>query len=312
MLEDAQGRAESVFCICDPRRTEKGAYFMVEFGEKVKQIREEKGMTQQTLAEKLYVTRQAVSRWECGARYPDLLTAKKIAKLLDVSLDELLSGEKLQEDIEKEPVLAQPVENIVQTALYAGAAVIYLLLCTFSIYAGLGLSEASGTPAGKITLVTISSDLTRIVYFIAAMKGLILSVRNKLTAKKVGIIMSIPYVLAAISFLMTFAEMQIKSNGYMNSLGWLSGFFAPLFFAACIALFFGQKEQRMPLGVVEGICALTICYLAYGYMFRFGNFTDLGFAVTTVHMAGKISMSALLGYQAYVWNRKKKTAYRGN
>lgn len=44
----------------------KGAYFMVEFGEKLKQIREEKGMTQQTLAEKLYVTRQAVSRWECG------------------------------------------------------------------------------------------------------------------------------------------------------------------------------------------------------------------------------------------------------
>ncbi|MDE7259293.1 MAG: helix-turn-helix domain-containing protein, partial [Lachnospiraceae bacterium] len=65
---------------------------MVEFGEKVKQIREERGMTQQTLAEKLYVTRQAVSRWERGARYPELLTAKKIARVLNVSLDELLSG----------------------------------------------------------------------------------------------------------------------------------------------------------------------------------------------------------------------------
>lgn len=67
---------------------------MVEFGEKIKHIREEKGMTQQTLAEKLYVTRQAVSRWECGARYPDLLTAKKIAKILNVSLDELLGAMK--------------------------------------------------------------------------------------------------------------------------------------------------------------------------------------------------------------------------
>lgn len=46
---------------------------------KVKQIREDRGMTQQSLAEKLYVTRQAVSRRECGAIYPDLLTAKKIA-----------------------------------------------------------------------------------------------------------------------------------------------------------------------------------------------------------------------------------------
>lgn len=50
---------------------------MVEFGKKIKQLREEKGMTQQTLAELLYVTRQAVSRWECGARVPDLLTVKK-------------------------------------------------------------------------------------------------------------------------------------------------------------------------------------------------------------------------------------------
>ena len=124
--------------------------------------------------------------------------------------------------------------------------------------------------------------------------------------------MSIPYVLAAISFLMTFAEMQIKGNGYMNVFGWLSDFFVPIFFAACIALFFGQKVQRIPLGIVEGICALTICYLAYGYMLRFRNFTDLGFVVTTVHMAGKISMSALLGYQAYVWNRKKKKAYAEN
>ena len=72
---------------------------MVEFGEKLKQIREEKGLTQQSLAEKLYVTRQAVSRWECGARYPDLLTAKKIATILNTSLDELLSGEELKENI---------------------------------------------------------------------------------------------------------------------------------------------------------------------------------------------------------------------
>lgn len=96
---------------------------MLEFGEKVKQIREERGMTQQSLAEKLYVTRQAVSRWECGARYPDLLTAKKISAILEVPLDELLSGEELRENVEKEPVLAQPVEAIVQTTLYAIAAI---------------------------------------------------------------------------------------------------------------------------------------------------------------------------------------------
>ncbi len=63
---------------------------MVEFGEQLKKAREAKGMTQQTLAEHLYVTRQAVSRWERGDRYPDLITAKKLAAFLDVSLDDLL------------------------------------------------------------------------------------------------------------------------------------------------------------------------------------------------------------------------------
>ena len=37
---------------------------MAEFGENLKRVREEKGITQQTLADYLYVTRQAVSRWE--------------------------------------------------------------------------------------------------------------------------------------------------------------------------------------------------------------------------------------------------------
>ncbi len=67
---------------------------MIEFGENLKRSREAKDITQQTLADQLYVTRQAVSRWENGARYPDLLTAKKLAGLLDTFLDELLSGEE--------------------------------------------------------------------------------------------------------------------------------------------------------------------------------------------------------------------------
>ena len=52
---------------------------MAEFGENIRRAREELGITQQTLADKLYVTRQAVSRWENGSRYPDLMTAKKLA-----------------------------------------------------------------------------------------------------------------------------------------------------------------------------------------------------------------------------------------
>ena len=68
---------------------------MAEFGENIRKAREELGITQQTLADKLYVTRQAVSRWENGSRYPDLLTAKALAKSLDTSLDDLLADDDL-------------------------------------------------------------------------------------------------------------------------------------------------------------------------------------------------------------------------
>ena len=68
---------------------------MIEFGEKLKSLRESKGITQQTLADQLYVTRQAVSRWECGARYPDLLTAKRIAQALDTKKKKGLAHKEL-------------------------------------------------------------------------------------------------------------------------------------------------------------------------------------------------------------------------
>lgn len=265
---------------------------MVEFGEKLKQIREERGMTQQTLAEKLYVTRQAVSRWECGARYPDLLTAKKIATILDISLDELLSGEELKENVEKEPILARPIENIMQTVLYTVAAIIYFLLCIFSIYSYLRPNEALvNTPAGQITLVTISADIIRVVHFIATAFGLYLSARS-------------------VSFAMTYIDMQIKGNGCMDIWVWITDFVVPLAFAVCIVLFFGLKERRLPLIIIWGISLLTLGYLAHIYKIRFMRFTDLGFVVTTVHMVGKMGMATLLAYQAYVWEKKRKIAYR--
>lgn len=284
---------------------------MVEFGEKVKQLREEKGMTQQTMAENLYVTRQAVSRWECGARYPDLLTAKKIARILDVSLDELLSGEEIKEKVEKEPVLAKPVENIFQTVLYTAAAMIYLLLCVFSLYSYLRPNAALvNSPLGKISMIEVSSDINRILYFAAAVSGLILSIKNKLTAEMTGRIMCVPYLAASLSFLITYIDMRIKNNGHMDFMGWLTDFIIPLIFAVIVILFFELKERRIPFEVVLMICILTTGYLIYVYKCKFMRFTDLGFVVTTVGMAGKIGMAVLLGYQAYVWDKKKKIAYK--
>ena len=100
---------------------------MVEFGEQLRRAREAKGMTQQSLAEQLYVTRQSVSRWECGDRYPDLLTTKKISQILEVSLDDLLSGKEMIKVVERNPVIENKVANMIMTVLYAFAALLYLI-----------------------------------------------------------------------------------------------------------------------------------------------------------------------------------------
>ena len=61
------------------------------FGEKLKILRTNAHLTQDQLADKLYVSRTAVSKWESGRGYPNIESLKAIAKLFSLTLDELLS-----------------------------------------------------------------------------------------------------------------------------------------------------------------------------------------------------------------------------
>ena len=63
------------------------------FGKNLIQLRKMHQLTQEALAEKIGVTRQAVAKWESGDSVPDLQTGQKLAEVLNVSLDELVSFE---------------------------------------------------------------------------------------------------------------------------------------------------------------------------------------------------------------------------
>ena len=67
----------------------------MEFNEKLQQLRKQNNLTQEQLAEKLYVSRTAISKWESGKGYPNIESLKSISKLFSVSIDDLLSGEEL-------------------------------------------------------------------------------------------------------------------------------------------------------------------------------------------------------------------------
>ena len=67
----------------------------MEFNEKLQKLRTNENLTQEELAEKLYVSRTAISKWESGRGYPSIDSLKAIAKYFHVTIDELIGGEEI-------------------------------------------------------------------------------------------------------------------------------------------------------------------------------------------------------------------------
>jgi transcriptional regulator with XRE-family HTH domain len=68
---------------------------IMELNEKLHELRKQKGLTQEELAELLFVSRTAVSKWESGRGYPNIDSLKAIATFFHVTIDELLSSDEL-------------------------------------------------------------------------------------------------------------------------------------------------------------------------------------------------------------------------
>ena len=67
----------------------------MELNEKLQDLRKQKGLTQEELAEALFVSRTAISKWESGRGYPNIDSLEATAKFFGVTIDELLSGDEL-------------------------------------------------------------------------------------------------------------------------------------------------------------------------------------------------------------------------
>ena len=80
-------------------------------GKFILKLRKEKGMTQQELADKLNVTDRAVSHWENGRSLPDVSLFKPLCEVFEISVNELISGEKLSKD----KLIKKSDENIINT-----------------------------------------------------------------------------------------------------------------------------------------------------------------------------------------------------
>ncbi len=105
----------------------------MELSEKIQKLRKEHNMTQEQFAEKLFVSRTAVSKWETGRGMPSMESLQMIAKLFHITLDELLSTEEIVVIAESENK-----ENIKRFASYMDgvinlAALLGLLLPLYKV-----------------------------------------------------------------------------------------------------------------------------------------------------------------------------------
>lgn len=159
---------------------------MIEFGEQLRRAREAKGMTQQSLAEQLFVTRQAVSRWECGDRYPDLLTTKKISIILDVSLDDLLSGKEMKKVVERNPIIESTRMNNIVLALYAFIVFSFAIAIVDIIFRFPMNSAAVDYSDIQLVIINILGLAIQIGVFTY---GFIMALKGKLSPKRTGIVL---------------------------------------------------------------------------------------------------------------------------
>ncbi|MBQ9632382.1 MAG: helix-turn-helix transcriptional regulator [Lachnospiraceae bacterium] len=74
----------------------------MEFNEKLQELRKSKGLTQEELAEKLFVSRTAISKWESGRGYPSIDSLKEISRYFSVTIDELICPEEILSAAEEE------------------------------------------------------------------------------------------------------------------------------------------------------------------------------------------------------------------
>lgn len=100
----------------------------MEFQEKLQQLRKQKGLTQEELAEALYVSRTAISKWESGRGYPSIDSLKAIAKFFSVTVDDLLSGEQVLTIAQEEQTRQQMgLRDLVFGLLDLSAALVFFL-----------------------------------------------------------------------------------------------------------------------------------------------------------------------------------------
>lgn len=132
----------------------------MDFNEKLQELRRRRGLTQEQLAEALYVSRTAVSKWESGRGYPSIDSLKAIAKYFSVTVDELLSCEEVINIAEEDE---RKKENSIRDLVFGLldiSTVLFFFLPLFADRHGSVISEVSMLSLGSVEAYVRVSFIT--------------------------------------------------------------------------------------------------------------------------------------------------------
>lgn len=163
-------------------------------GKFILECRKEKKLTQTELAEKLGVTDKSVSNWENGRNMPDLSLFKPLCEILDISINDLISGEKISKDKYQEKL----EENIITTIDYTNKKVLVknniigILLLAFGIIIAITAMSIFPSESSWGSIYSLFGALV-------SMSGIIILIKKLKITKK--IIISFSYIILFISML---------------------------------------------------------------------------------------------------------------
>lgn len=277
---------------------------MVEFGEQLRRARETKGLTQQSLAEQLFVTRQTVSRWECGDRYPDLLTTKRISQVLEVSLDDLLSDNEMTKIVEKNPVIEKKSSNNLMIALYTLIIFSYVFNIA-SAFSNLFKMDTSVDMTISIPVETMVGLTLIIVIIVIFIYGMVNAIKGTLNPKRMGIV-NIVYLISDL----VRGVINAISTSYLNGSGRVIAVLLILPQAVCAAviykMFVSQKDNKMYPRIIYITSIIEIIYSVYieCAIFKFLAYVDPMDILTECFLG--ISLIVLIIYQTRVLSQKRQ------
>ena len=131
----------------------------MEFHEKLQELRKQRGLTQEELAQRLYVSRTAISKWESGRGYPNIESLKAIAAFFSMTVDALLSSDEVLTLAEKSQ---RQTKSHARDLVFGLLDLCAILLLFLPLFAGRG---ESGVHAVSLLSLNGGKPYLQIAYF---------------------------------------------------------------------------------------------------------------------------------------------------